>query len=324
MKAGEVLNPMLSCHRKLKILTGNANPQLAQEIADHLGVQLVESRVGRFSDGEISVRIEETVRGADVFVIQPTCPPVQENLMELLIIIDALKRASARSITAVIPYYGYARQERKSQPREPIAAKLVANLLTVAGASRVLTIDLHAAQIQGFFDIPVDHLKGVPILAEYLISKGLRGCVVVSPDVGGVTRARSLAEHIDGSLAIIDKRRPQPNVSEVMNIIGDVAGKPAVIVDDMVDTAGTVCEAAAALIKNGASEVTVACTHPVLSGRAIERLAAAPIKELVVTNTIPLPESKRLDKITVLSVAPLFAEAIRRIYEELSVSILFE
>lgn len=315
---------MDACHRKLKIFAGNSNPQLAKEIADNLETELVKSQVGRFSDGEISVQIFESIRGADVFVIQSLCNPVHDNIMELLIVIDALRRASARSITAVVPYYGYARQDRKSQPREPITAKLVANLITAAGASRALTIDLHAPQIQGFFDIPVDHLKAAPILSQHLEARGLKGCVIVSPDVGGVTRARVLAEHLDSSLAIVDKRRPRPNVSEVMNIIGDVSGKPAVIVDDLVDTAGTLCQAADALIEAGATEVRACCTHGVLSGPAIERLAGSQIKELVVTNTIPLSKEKQTDKISVLSVAPLFAEAIRRIYLELSVSILFD
>ncbi|MCR4426476.1 MAG: ribose-phosphate pyrophosphokinase [Firmicutes bacterium] len=315
---------MLACHRKLKIFSGNSNPSLAQEIASRLNTPLVKSQVGRFSDGETRVQIYESIRGADVFVIQSLCRPVHDNIMELLIVIDALKRASARSITAVVPYYAYARQDRKSLPREPIAAKLLANLITAAGASRVLTIDLHAPQIQGFFDIPVDHLKGAPILAEHLLARGLEGCVVVSPDVGGVTRARVLAEHLDGTLAIIDKRRPRPNVAEVMNIIGDVADKPAVLIDDLIDTAGTVCEGARALIRAGATEVWACCTHGVLSGPAIGRLREAPIKEVVITNTIPVEAHENIDKMTVLSVAPLFAEAIRRIYEELSVSILFD
>lgn len=315
---------MDSCHRKLKIFACNSNPELSKAIAANLETDIVKAEVGRFSDGEISVQIFESIRGADVFVIQSLCAPVHDNIMELLIVIDALKRASARSITAVVPYYGYARQDRKSQPREPITAKLLANLITAAGASRVLTIDLHAPQIQGFFDIPVDHLKAAPILAQHLESRGLKGCVIVSPDVGGVTRARGIAEHLDSTLAIVDKRRPRPNVSEVMNIIGDVRGKPAVIVDDLVDTAGTLCQAADALIEAGATEVRACCTHGVLSGPAIERLANSQISELVITDTIPLSKEKQIDKISILSVAPLFAEAIRRIYLELSVSILFQ
>lgn len=315
---------MLSCHRKLKIFACNSNHELAEEIAANLGGTLVKASVGRFSDGEIRVQIHESIRGADVFVIQSLCRPVHDNIMELLIVIDALRRASARSITAVLPYYAYARQDRKSQPREPIAAKLVANLITAAGATRVLTIDLHAPQIQGFFDIPVDHLKAAPILAQHLKDKNLQGCVIVSPDVGGVARARVLAEHLDATLAIVDKRRPKPNVSEVMNIIGDVNGKPCVLVDDLVDTAGTICQAAQALLDQGATSVRACCTHGVLSGPAIDRLRASVIEELVITNTIPVTAHDNIDKVTVLSVAPLFAEAIRRIYEELSVSILFE
>ena len=315
---------MLSCHRKLKVFACNSNPEMAEEIAVNLGTTLVKSCVGRFSDGEIRVQIHESIRGADVFVIQSLSRPAHDNIMELLIVIDALKRASARSITAVVPYYAYARQDRKAKPREPIAAKLLANLITAAGATRVLTIDLHAPQIQGFFDIPVDHLKAAPILAQHLDARGLRGCVIVSPDVGGVTRARVIAEYLDATLAIVDKRRPRPNVSEVMNIIGEVKGKPCVIVDDLVDTAGTIVQAAAALLDAGATEVRACCTHGVLSGPAIERLKSSVIKELVITNTIPVSAHDNIDKITVLSVAPLFAEAIRRIYEELSVSILFE
>ncbi|MEA4883369.1 MAG: ribose-phosphate pyrophosphokinase [Clostridia bacterium] len=315
---------MLSCHRKLKIFAGNSNPAMAEEIAANLGVPLVKSCVSKFSDGETRVQIQESIRGADVFVIESLCRPVHDNIMELLIVIDALRRASARSITAVVPYYAYARQDRKSQPREPIAAKLLANLITAAGASRVLAIDLHAPQIQGFFDIPVDHLKAAPILAQHLVSRGFEGSVIVSPDVGGVARARTIAGHLDGTLAIIDKRRPRPNVAEVMNIIGDVKGRPTVIVDDLIDTAGTVCEAAQALLAAGATEVRACCTHGVLSGPAIPRLKQSPITELVITNTIPMEAHENTDKITVLSVAPLFAEAIRRIYEELSVSILFE
>ncbi|NYE57395.1 ribose-phosphate diphosphokinase [Carboxydothermus ferrireducens] len=307
----------------LKIFSGNANPDLAREIASFLGVEVGDARVSRFSDGEIQVKINESVRGADVFIIQPTCTPVNENLMELLILIDAIRRASARRITAVLPYFGYARQDRKTRARDPITAKLVSNLITVSGARRVIAMDLHAGQIQGFFDIPVDHLVGVPILAKYFNEKGLENKVVVSPDLGGVTRARDLAERIGAPIAIIDKRRPEPNVAEVMNIIGDIEGKTVIMIDDIIDTAGTITQGAQALIERGAKEVYVCCTHPILSGPAVDRLANAPIKEVVVTNTIPLPPEKKLPKIKVLSVAPLMGEAIRRIHEDLSVSELF-
>ncbi|HHY18919.1 MAG TPA: ribose-phosphate pyrophosphokinase [Firmicutes bacterium] len=313
-------------HKKMKIFSGNANPELAKEIAQNLGMGLGQSSVSRFKDEEISVDINETVRGSDVFLIQPTCRSVNDNLMELLIMIDACKRASAKSITAVVPYYGYARQDRKTKPREPIVAKLVANLLTAAGASRVLTMDLHAGQIQGFFDIPVDNLKALPIIANYFLKKGFDGedIVVVSPDVGGVTRARELAQQLNTTLAIIDKRRPRANVAEVMNIIGDVEGKTAIMIDDLIDTAGTITQGAKALKDAGAKEVMACCTHAVFSPPAVERLADSEISEVIVTNTIPLSEdAKGLDKIKVLSVASLLAEAIRRIYEELSVSVLF-
>jgi ribose-phosphate pyrophosphokinase len=278
----------------------------------------------RFSDGEVHVRIEESVRGADIFVVQPTSTPVNEHLMELLIMIDALRRASARRITAVIPYYGYARQDRKTRARDPITAKLTANLLTTAGVDRVLAMDLHAGQIQGFFDIPVDHLPGVPILAEYFKGKGLRDMVVVSPDLGGVTRARDLANRLGVDIAIIDKRRPEPNVTEVMNIIGRIGGKRVIMVDDIIDTAGTITQGTDALLAHGASEVYACCTHAVLSGPAVTRLAASPVTEVVITDTIPLPADKQLAKITVLPVAPLFGDAILRIYEDLSVSKLFD
>nr|WP_205664608.1 ribose-phosphate pyrophosphokinase [Ammonifex thiophilus] len=306
------------------IFSGNANPKLAADICQYLGVPLGDCVVGRFSDGEIFVRINENVRGADVFVIQPTCSPVNENLMELLIMIDALRRASARRITAVIPYYGYARQDRKTRGREPITAKLVANLITAAGARRVLTVDLHAGQIQGFFDIPVDHLPAGPLLAQHLMARGLKDVVVVSPDVGGVVRARELAKRIGAPLAVIDKRRPEPNEAEVMNVIGPVQGKTAVMVDDIIDTAGTITKGAEALVAWGAKEVYVVCTHPVFSGQAVERLKTPAIKEIFVTDTIPLPPEKRLDKITVVSVAPLLGEVIIRIHEDLSVSKLFD
>lgn len=310
--------------RQMKIFTGNANPALAAEIAEYLGVNLGQAQVSRFSDGEIVVKINESVRGADVFVIQPTCSPANDHLMELLIMIDALRRASARRITAVIPYYGYARQDRKARGRDPITAKLVANLITVGGARRVMTMDLHAGQIQGFFDIPVDHLPGVPILAEYFRNKNLENAIVVSPDLGGVTRARSLADRLGSPIAIIDKRRPEPNVAEIMNIIGDIEGKTVIMIDDIIDTAGTITQGAQALIERGAKEVYACCTHPVLSGPAISRIENSPIKELVVTNTIPLSEEQRCNKIKVLSVAPLLGEAILRVHEDLSVSMLFD
>lgn len=309
---------------KLKVFTCNANPQLAQEIVDHIGLPLGNAEAIRFSDGEIQIRLNESVRGADVFVIQPTSAPVNEHLMELLIMVDALKRASAKSINVVIPYYGYARQDRKARARDPITAKLVANLIETAGAHRVITMDLHATQIQGFFDIPVDHLLGVPILANYFANKGLSDIVVVSPDHGGVTRARKLAERLEAPIAIIDKRRPEPNVAEVMNIVGNIEGKTAIIIDDIIDTAGTITLAASALVKAGAKEVYACCTHPVLSGPAIERITNSPIREMVVTNTIPLPPDKAIAKIKVLSVASIIGEAIIRVHEELSVSKLFD
>ena len=308
--------------KDLKIFTGNANPVLAQEIADYLGIELGQSSVKTFSDGEINVTIDESVRGCDVFIIQPTCMPVNNSIMELLIMIDAMRRASARRVTAVIPYYGYARQDRKSRGREPITAKLVANLIVKAGARRVLAMDLHAGQIQGFFDIPVDHLVGVPILADYYLKKNLEDVVVVSPDMGGVTRARNLAERIGAPLAIIDKRWPMPNVSEVMNIIGDIKDKNVIMTDDIIDTAGTITNGAQALMDRGAKAVYACCTHPVLSGPAIERLEASPIKELVATNTIPM-DGKVCSKLQVLSVAPLVGEAILRIHQDASVSKLF-
>lgn len=310
--------------KKLKIFTGNANPELAEEIASYLGIGLGKAKVSYFSDGEICVAIDESVRGADVFVIQPTCPPANQNVMELLIMIDALKRASARRICAVLPYYGYARQDRKLKARDPITAKLVADLITAAGANRVLAMDLHAGQIQGFFDIPVDHLLGVPILAEYFQSLGLDNPIVVSPDVGGVARARDLASRLETTIAIIDKRRPQPNVAEVLHLVGDVKGRTAILVDDIIDTAGTIVKAAEALLERGAKDVYACCTHPVLSGPAKERLEASPLKEVVVTNTIPVPPEKRFPRLKVLTVAPIFGESIIRIHEDLSVSKLFE
>ena len=310
---------------RMKLFTGNANPCLANEIASYLEIPLGNATVNHFSDGEISVAIDESVRGVDVFVVQPTCSPGNENLMELLIMIDAFRRASASRINAVIPYYGYARQDRKSRARDPITAKLVANLIVGAGAQRVVAVDLHATQIQGFFDIPVDHLPGVPTIAEYLKRKGLtQDAVILSPDVGGVTRARDLAAKLGAPLAIIDKRRPAPNVSEVMNVIGDVDGKSVIIIDDIIDTAGTICAAAEVMMAKGAKDVYACCTHPVFSGPAMERMARAPIKEVIVTNTIPINKEKLLPKVKVLSVAPLVGEAILRIHEDLSVSKLFE
>ncbi|WP_027625389.1 ribose-phosphate diphosphokinase [Clostridium lundense] len=318
---------MISHGKSIKIFTGNANKKLAQDIADILGVPLGDAKVGTFSDGEICVDINETVRGIDAFIIQSTNEPVNDNLMELLIMIDAFKRASAGRITAVIPYYGYARQDRKAKARDPITSKLVADLLTAAGADRVLTMDLHAAQIQGYFDIPVDHLLGVPILGRYFAENGFdqrEDVVVVSPDLGSVTRARKFADRIHAPIAIIDKRRPKPNVSEIMHIIGDIKDKTCILIDDMIDTAGTITNGANALVKMGAKDVYACCTHAVLSGPAIERINESAIKELIMLNTIDLPENKRSDKFKTLSVAPVFAEAIRRIYEEISVSKLFD
>jgi len=318
---------MITHGKNIKIFTGNAHPKLAKEIADILGVSVGDSNVGTFSDGEISVNINETVRGTDVFVVQSTNAPVNDNLMELLIMIDAFKRASAGRITAVIPYYGYARQDRKAKARDPITAKLVADLITAAGADRVLTIDLHAAQIQGYFNIPLDHLLGAPILSKYFVQKGFaerEDIVVVSPDLGSVTRARKFADRLHAPIAIIDKRRPKANVSEVMNIIGDIKGKTCILIDDVIDTAGTITNGANALVERGAKEVYACCTHSVLSGPALDRINNSAIKELVMLNTIDLPQDKMSDKFTMLSVAPVFAEAIKRIYEDISVSKLFE
>lgn len=308
----------------LQLFTLNSNKQLAQEIADYIGVSLGKCTVSNFSDGETQINIEESVRGKQVYVIQSTSEPVNENIMELLILIDALKRASAATINIVMPYYGYARQDRKARSREPITAKLIANLLETTGANRVVTLDLHAPQIQGFFDVPIDHLQGVPLLADYIAQKNLDDVVVVSPDHGGVIRARRMADRLKAPIGIIDKRRPKPNVAEVMNIIGDIEGRTAIIVDDIIDTAGTIQLAADALIEKGAKAVYACATHPVLSGPAIERLQNSQIKELVVTNSIELPEAKKIDKITQLSVAPLIGEAIMRIHENKSVSILFD
>ncbi|MFY9495427.1 MAG: ribose-phosphate pyrophosphokinase [Limnochordia bacterium] len=310
--------------KKLKVFSANANRELAEQICSCLGLELGKAEVTRFKDGEIRVRIGETVRGVEVFIVQPLNNPSSENLMELLIMIDAMKRASAKEVCAVIPYYAYARQDRKTQPRDAIAAKLVANLITAAGADRVVTLDLHAGQIQGFFDIPVDNLRAMPIIYDYIQKKELEDVIVVSPDVGGVVRARELADRLHCAIAIVDKRRPRPNVAEVMNIIGDVEGKTAVFIDDMIDTAGTIVNAAEAILARGAKEVYACSSHAVFSDPAVERLANSPLKEIIVTDSIHLPAEKKIPNLTVLSVAPLFAEAIRRIFEELSVSYLFD
>lgn len=309
----------------LRIFTGNANPDLAARIARELRTPLGEINVKHFSDGEISVQIEESARGQDIFIVQPTCYPVNDNLMELLIMIDAFRRASALRITVVLPYYGYARQDKKTKPREPVTARLVANMITQAGASRVLCVDLHAGQIQGFFDLPVDHLYAGPLIADYMIANGLHNgnICVVSPDVGGVARARALAEHLRTSIAIIAKRRPEANKVEIMELIGDVRGKVCVMVDDMMDTGGSIVQGAEALMERGASAVHACVTHAVLSGNAVERINASPLKSLLVTDTIPLPPDKHSPKIKVLSVAPLLADAIHRIHEDNSISELF-
>ncbi len=309
----------------LKIFSGSANRALAEKICNYLACPLGKSSLKRFSDGELFVEIEENIRGADVFIVQPTCPPVNENLIELLIMVDAARRASARRITAVIPYYGYARQDRKTAPRTPITAKLVANLIVVAGARRMLTMDLHAGQIQGFFDIPVDHLYAMPVFLQYIKENfNLEEIIIVSPDAGGVERAREYAKRLNCGIAIVDKRRPRANESEVMNIIGDVKDKKALIIDDMIDTAGTICKAASALMEKGAKEVYAIATHPVLSGKAVERVANSPLKALIVSDTIPLGEdAKHLDKIKVLSVGELLGDAIRRINTDDSISSLF-
>ena len=308
---------------ELKLFTGNANPSLAQEIADSLGIPLGKAEVHRFSDGESQVRINENVRGADVFVLQPTCPPVNDSLVELLVMLDAFKRASPRRITAVLPYYGYARQDRKVLPRVPISAKLGANLITAAGAQRVLALDLHAGQIQGFFDIPVDHLFAAPVMIDYLGKKHLHDVTIVSPDAGGVERARAIAKRLRAGLAIIDKRREEPNVPVFMHLIGDVKDKDVVIIDDIIDTAGTLMQAVEALKREGARRMLACGVHPVLSGPAIERIESSPLEEVVVTNSIPIPAERRIEKMAILSVAPLLGEAIRRIHDEESVSTLF-
>lgn len=310
--------------KNLRLLAGNANPELAKEIAEHLGIKLIDAQVGHFNNGEIQVMISESIRGKDIFIIQPTSQPVNDNLMELLIMTDACKRASARSVTAVVPYYAYARQDRKTRGREPISAKLVANLMSAAGLNRVVTVDLHAGQIQGFFDIPVDHLAAAPALADYFKELQLEDMVVISPDLGGVTRARKMADLLDTGIAIIEKRRPQPGCAEVMNLIGDVKGKTCIMIDDMVDTAGSLCEGAKALMRMGAKEVYACCSHGILTDPAVQRIQDSAIKQLVVTNTIPLDPKKKTDKIVSISLAPMLAEFISCIYENGSVSRLFK
>ncbi len=310
--------------RNIKLFTCTSHPELAQEIADDMGVELGKATVTKFSDGEISVSIWESVRGKDCFIIQSTCDPVNDNLMELLIMTDALKRASANSVTAVIPYYGYARQDRKAKARDPITAKLVANMITAAGIDRVITMDLHASQEQGYFDIPVDHMLGQPMLTDYFRAKELEDLVIVSPDHGSVKRARNMAKPLNVPIAIIDKRRPEANKSEIMNVIGDVNGKNCIILDDMIDTAGTICNAAQALIDLGAKDVYACATHAVLSGPAISRIQDSQIKEMVLLNTIPVPEEKQIDKITVLSCGHIFAETISRVYCHKPISVMFD
>jgi ribose-phosphate pyrophosphokinase len=307
----------------LKLLSGTANPALAEEIARNLGVELCRLHLGRFADGEISVRIEENVRGNDVFILQPTNPPA-ENLMELLLLIDAAKRASAARITCVMPYYGYARQDRKDQPRVPIGAKLMANMITAAGVDRVLGVDFHQHQLQGFFDVPVDHLYAMPVFTAHYRRMDLNDPVVVAPDVGSAKMARGFAKRLNASLAIIDKRRPRPNVSEVVNVVGEVAGHDCILVDDMIDTAGTVSEAARALKELGALDIYICATHALLSGPAVQRLTDAPIREVAVTDTIAIPPERRIDKLTILSVGELLSKAIRFTHSEQSVSSLFD
>jgi len=309
---------------RLQIFSGNANPELAREIAVHLDMQLGDAEIRQFADGEIHLQIQENVRGADVFIVQPTCTPVDHNLMELLLMIDALKRASAERITAVLPYYGYARQDRKDKPRVPISARLIAALLETAGADRVLALDLHAAQIQGFFDIPVDHLFATPVLIEHFKGFNVSGLTVVSPDAGGVERARAFAKRLNSPLAIIDKRREEANVAEVMNVVGEVAGRNCLIVDDLIDTGGTLVKGAEALMAKGAASVSACATHAVLSGSSVSRIEASCLKEVVFTNSIPFSqEAQKSSRIKSLSVAKLLADAIRSIHDETSVSVLF-
>lgn len=307
----------------LRILTGNANPILAQDVAKIMGVSVCEAFVGHFNNGEIQVMIDESIRGKDIYIIQPTSFPVNDNLMELLIMVDACKRASAKSITAVVPYYAYARQDRKTRGREPISAKLVANLMTVAGVSRVVTVDLHAGQIQGFFDIPVDHLSAAPVIATYIRERELPNLVVVSPDLGGVTRARKLADMLHCPIAIIEKRRPNPGETEVMNLIGDVEGKTALLFDDIVDTAGSLCEGARALKEKGAHSIYAACSHGILSDPAVERINNSYLEKLIITDSIALPPNKQSLKIVILSLAQSLADAMVRIQSQNSVSLLF-
>lgn len=312
-------------HGAIKIFAGNSSKKLAEAICKQLDLDLGKVEVGKFSDGETSVNIQESVRGCDVFIVQSTNTPVNDNLMELLLIIDACKRASAGRITAVIPYFGYARQDRKARARDPISAKLVADILQTAGANRVLTMDLHSSQLQGFFNIPVDNLMGMPILAKYFKKVGVPdNLTIVSPDTGSVVRSRAMASKFDAPLAIIDKRRPRANVMEVMNVVGDVKGRTCLMLDDMIDTAGTICQGAQALVDNGAEKVIACCTHAVLSGPAIERLQKSPLSEIVVLDTIELPEEKRIGKIKIVSIADIFAEAIERVYTDLPVSKLYE
>lgn len=313
-----------SAFANYKVFAGNSHLELAEEIVSIMGKPLGKASVSTFSDGEITVNLWETVRGIDCYIIQSTCDPVNNNLMELLIMIDAMKRASAGRINAIIPYYGYARQDRKTKARDPITAKLIADLLMAAGADRVLTMDLHASQIQGFFDIPVDHLLGVPTLVKYFKDRKIEDLVIVSPDHGSVTRARNMAQPLNAPIAIIDKRRPEPNKSEIMNIIGDIEGRNCILVDDMIDTAGTITNGATALMEMGAKSVSACATHPVLSGPAMERLVSSPIEELVLLNTIPIPEEKRIPGMKVLSIAPLFAEAMLRVFTNDSISKLFD
>ncbi|MBR1993345.1 MAG: ribose-phosphate diphosphokinase [Firmicutes bacterium] len=313
-----------SAFSNFKVFAGNSHLELAEEIASLMGKPLGEAKVAKFSDGEIAVNIGETVRGVDCYIVQSTCDPVNDNLMELLIMIDAMKRASAGRINAVIPYYGYARQDRKAKARDPITAKLVADMLVAAGADRVVTMDLHAAQIQGYFNIPVDHMLGMPIITKYFKDQAQDNLVIVSPDHGSVPRARKMAEPLNCPIAIVDKRRPEPNKSEIMNIIGDIKGKHCILIDDMIDTAGTITNAANALKDLGALSVRAAATHAVLSGPAIERIEKSAIEELVLLNTLPIPEEKRIEKMKILSVAPLFAEAMSRIHTNEQVSKLFD
>ncbi len=318
------MNPKVAAPNGLKVFSGTANRELALRICESLNVPLGDLMVSRFSEGEIRIKINEDVRGRDIFIVQPTCPPVNDNVIELLIMIDAFRRASARRITAVLPYYGYARQDRKDQPRVPITAKLMANIITVAGADRILAMDLHAQQIQGFFDIPVDHLYAYPVIANYIRQKNLKDLMIVSPDVGGIKMARTFAKGLGADLAVVDKRRSGPNEVEAMNLIGEVKGRTVLIPDDMISTGGSMVEAVNALMKFGAKEVYACCTHGILSGNAVEKLQNSPLKEIVITDTIPLPPEKKVSKIKILPVAPLLGEAIMRIHNEESISSLFD